>query len=120
MANIFAHGSQIPLSVSRDKFKLLCIICHISLCCLNHDSALYTLLLQLAALIIGISDCAVEVVGVGGTATAAIESGKTVATFFLGINITALKLILDVSGLDAIPDITHNEVLIAHKLVAWI
>ena len=68
----------------------------------------------------GIFQASMEIKGIGRTAATAVKLGKTVFAFFLGINITALELFLQIRPFDAIKYISHQEIFITNKLVAWV
>ena len=61
-----------------------------------------------------------EMVGIGGAAAAAVESGKAVPAFFLGVNVALLKLLLELHIGHAVRHISHKERLTSHKLMAGI
>lgn len=65
--------------------------------------------MKLASQIVYAGDGAGSVIGVGGTASAAVQFGKAVGAFFVGIDVTALKLVAHLTVGDAVVDIAQQE-----------
>ena len=88
-----------------------------SFCHLQHDGALNTLTMKVAAQLIGTGQGTGSVIGIGGTAAAAEHLGKAIVTFFAGIYIAELELIPQFGILNAMEYIAQFEFFVADKLV---
>ena len=61
-----------------------------------------------------------EVVGIGCAAATAVESCKAVSALFFCVDVAELELIPDIRSGNSGVYIAHQEILLAHKLMAWI
>ena len=87
---------------------------------LNGHGALQTLLLQLAFHFVGLGDVAVEGMGVGLTAAAAIEFGKAVPTLLFCIYITQFKCIAHIRIYNTVIYISQAKLFFTHELMTRI
>ena len=87
---------------------------------LNGHGALQTLLFQLAFHFVGLGDVAVEGMGVGLAAAAAIEARPALGAFFLGEHGILLEARLHGGIKGAVQHRAHAHPLAAHELVAGV
>ena len=61
-----------------------------------------------------------ELPGIGGAASAAVEPREALPALLLGVHVAELELVPDIRPGDALVHIAQQEALIPHKLVAGI
>ena len=85
-----------------------------------HDGALHTLPLELASDFIIASDILMGMISVCCASATAVESCKTILAGWLGVNIAASEILLDVRSRNPFIHISHQIFFFPNKLVAWV
>lgn len=106
----------LPLTAMIDLVVFL-VLCQSST---DHDRALDTFFLHLAADIVGIRNAAVEVEGICRASAAAVESRKAVFAFFFRVYIAKLEFIAHLRVDHAGIHVSEQELFISNELVARI
>ena len=87
---------------------------------LYHDRTFHALALKLAANVISVLNCPVEVVGVRRAAAAAVELRKAVSALLFRVDVAALELIHDLRLRNPLVHISHQIFVNPDKLMARI
>lgn len=99
---------------------LLCFLQLFSLCNLQHNGTFHALAEEPAAVVVNACNVAGSVISVGCTAAGAVESGPAVVTFLAGVDIALAEVFLNIGVGDTVPDIAHEVLFVADKLMARI
>ena len=97
--------------------EVLSVFCQ---CSFYHDGALHTLPLELASDFIIASDILMGMISVCCASATAVESCKTILAGWLGVNIAASEILLDVRSRNPFIHISHQIFFFPNKLVAWV